>query len=88
MQIERPSGNKWPEFGSTWYLGDYCDSTSKIYYPVYLTYQAATLSETISSLCRLHNEPFVLMVPTGRELSPETQQLLDKNNSVLLSIAD
>jgi len=86
LQIERPSGNRWPEFGSTWYLGDHYDTANKILCPVYLTYRTATLSETINSLCRLHHEPFVLMVPTERRLTPETQHILTDNKSILLSI--
>ncbi len=86
MQINRPSNNAWREFGSTWYLGDYCDLASKIHCPVYLTYQAAMLPEAISSLCRLHQEPFLLMAPTGHGLTPEAQQLLANNNSVLFSM--
>jgi len=86
LQIERPSRNVWPEFGSTWYLGDYYDAASKIHCPVYLTYQAVTLPESISSLCRLHQEPLMLMAPIKRGLTPEAQQLLDKNSSVLFSM--
>jgi len=88
LQIKRPSGNIWSEFGNTWYLGDYYDAVSKIYYPVYLTYLAATLTEAINSLCRLHNEPFVLMTPTMRGMTLKAQQLLVKSNSFLLSMAN
>ena len=86
LQIERPSGNKWAEFNNTWYLGDY--SANKIHCPVYLTYLAATLPETISSLCRVHSDLFILLTPAGRGLAPEAQQLLTGNNFLLLSLAD
>ena len=84
LQIERPSYNKWAEFGSTWYLGDYYDAASKLYYTVYLTYRAATLPEAINSLCHLHHEPFVLMTPTLRVLVPEAKQQLADKKSILL----
>ena len=85
LKIDRPSGNIWREFGNTWYIGDYCDG-AKIHCSIYLTYRTATLPETISSLCRLHQEPFMLMAPTRRGLAPEVQELLDKNSSVLFSM--
>jgi len=88
LQVEHPSGNRWAEFGSTWYLGDYYDVASKRYYPVYLTYRAAMLTDTISSLCRLHSDPFILLTTSGRGLALEVKQLLEKNNLILLSMAD
>ena len=80
------SGYRWPEYGNAWYLGEYHDAAGKLYCPVYLTNQTATLLEAISSLYRLHQKSFILMTPTGRGLTPEAQQFLDKNNAVLLSM--
>ena len=82
------SGYRWPEYGNAWYLGVYHDVASKLYCPVYMTNQKATLLEAISSLYRLHQKSFILMTPTGRGITPEAQQFLEKNNSVLLSMAD
>lgn len=86
LQVERPSGNVWAEFGSTWYLGDYCDATSQTYCPVYITYRIATLTEDISSIYLSHQKPFILMVPTVKNVTPEIQQFMANNNSVLLSM--
>jgi len=72
------------DYGNIWHLGDYYAASSKVYYPVYLTYRTTSLTEIISSLCQLCPKPFVLMTPTGRELVPEVQQLLAANKSILL----
>jgi len=78
LQIEYPSGNRWPEFGSTWYLGDYFKTA------LYFSYQGLTLTDAIISLCWLHKKPFVIIAPTGNGLTSEAKRLLTQNNSVLL----
>jgi len=63
-------------------LGDYSGME------VYLTYKTLTLTDTISSLYLLHQKPFMLMVPTAKNVTPEIQQFMAKNNSVLFTMAD
>ena len=46
------------------------------------------LTDTISSIYILLQKPFILMVPTAKNITPEIQQFLARNNSVLLSMAD
>ena len=69
-----------PGSGITWYLGDYSGTE------VYLTYKTSTLTDTISSLYILLQKPFILMVPTVKNITPEIQQFLARNNSVLFSM--
>ena len=68
------------EHDNVWHLGDYSGTE------VYLTYKTSTLTDTISSLYLSYQKPFILMVPTVKNISPEIQQFIDKNNSVLLSM--
>jgi len=63
-----------------WHLGDYSGTE------VYITYRTAILTDTISSIYLLLQTPFILMVPTMKNITPEIQQFLAKNNSVLLSM--
>ena len=65
-----------------WHLGDYSGTE------VYLTYKTSTLTDTISSIYLLLQKPFILMVPTVKNISTEIQQFMAKNNSILLSMAD
>ncbi len=82
LQIEYPSGIKLPEYDSVWHLGDYSGTE------VYITYRTAILPDTISSLYLLHQKPFILIVPTMKNVTPEIQKFIDKNDFVLLSIQD
>ena len=70
------------EHANVWHLGDYSGTE------VYITYKTSTLTDTISSLYLSHQSPFILMVPTAKNVTQEIQQFIDKNNSVLLSMAD
>jgi len=70
------------EHENVWHLGDYSGTE------VYLTYETSTLTDTISSLYLSHQKPFILMVPTVKNIAPEIQQFMAKNNSILLSMAD
>jgi len=67
-----------------WHLGDYSGTE------VYITYRTApaVFADTISSLYLSQQTPFILMVPTAKSVTPEIQQFLARNNSVLFSIAD
>ena len=67
---------------NVWHLGDYSGTE------VYLTYKTSTLTDTISSIYLLLQKPFILMVPTVKNISTEIQQFMAKNNSILLSMAD
>ena len=53
-----------------------------------LTYKTSILTDAISSLFLSRQKPFILMVPIAKNITPEIQQFLDKNNFVLLSMAD
>ena len=70
------------EHENAWHLGDYSGTE------VYLTYKTSTLTDTISSIYLSHQKPFILMVPTAKNITPEIQQFMAKNNSVLFSMAD
>ena len=65
-----------------WHLGDHSGTE------VYLTYETSTLTDTISSIYISQQAPFILMVPTMKNVTPEIQQFLFNNNSILLSMAD
>jgi len=70
------------EHENAWHLGDYSGTE------VYLTYKTSTLTDSISSIYLLHQKPFILIVPTVKNVTPEIQQFLAKNNSILFSMAD
>ncbi len=70
------------EHANVWHLGDYSGTE------VYITYRTSTLTDTISSLYLLLQKPFILMVPTVKNITPEIQQFMAKNNSILLSMVD
>ena len=70
------------EHDNVWHLGDYSGTE------VYITYKTSTLTDTISSIYLSHQKPFILMVPTVKNITPEIQQFLARNNSVLFSMAD
>jgi len=82
LQIEYPSGIKLPEYDSVWHLGDYSDTE------VYITYRTAILPDTICSLYLSQQKPFILIVPTVKNVTSEIQKFIDKNDFVLLSIQD
>ena len=73
-----------PEREHVWHLGDYSGTAG------YVTCCTAPeiLADTISSIYLLLQKPFILMVPTVKNVTPEIQQFLPMNNSVLLSMAD
>ena len=68
------------EHENAWHLGDYSGTE------VYLTYKTSTLTDTISSIFLLLQKPFILIVPTMKNITPEIQQFMAKNNSVLFSM--
>jgi len=70
------------EHANVWHLGDYSGTE------VYITYRTAPaiLADTISSLFLAHQSTFILMVQTVKNITPEIQQFLDKNNSILFSM--
>ena len=78
------SADRRKEHAHVWHLGDYSGTD------VYITYRTApaVFADTISSLYLSHQKPFILMVPTVKNITPEIQQFLARNNSVLLSMAD
>ena len=70
------------EHKNVWHLGEYSGTE------VYLTYETSMLTDTISSIYILLQKPFILMVPTAKNVTPEIQQFLARNYSVLFSMAD
>ena len=78
------SADRRKEHEHIWHLGDYSGSE------VYITYRTApaVFADTISSLYLSQQAPFILMVPTVKNITPEMQQFIDKNKFILLSIAD
>ena len=81
LQI-KDSADRRTEHVHIWHLGDYSGTE------VYITYRTAILADTISSIYLLHQKPFILIVPTVKNVTPEIQQFLARNNSVLFSMAD
>jgi len=80
----RDSGDRRIENNNAWPLGDYSGTA------VYITYRTApaVLTDTISSLYLSQQKPFILMVPTVKNITTEIQQFMAKNNSILLSMTD
>ena len=70
------------EHEKVWHLGDYSGTE------VYLTYETSALTDIISSIYLSQQAPFILIVPTMKNVTPEIQQFMAKNNSVLFSMAD
>ena len=79
LQI-KDSADRRTEHVHIWHLGDYSGTE------VYITYRTAILADTISSIYLLHQKPFILMVPTMKNITPEIQHFLANNNSILLSM--
>jgi len=78
------SADRRTEHAHVWHLGDHSGTE------VYFTYRTApaVFADTISSLYLSQQKPFILMVPTVKNITPEIQQFFAKNNSILLSMAD
>ena len=76
------SADRRTEHKNIWHLGDYSGTE------VYLTYETLILTDTISLLYLSQQTPFMLMVPTTKNITPEIQQFMVKNNSILFSMAD
>ncbi|MEI8246555.1 MAG: hypothetical protein WCI51_12035, partial [Lentisphaerota bacterium] len=78
------SADRRKEHEHIWHLGDYSGTE------VYITYRTApaVLTDTISSIYLLLQKPFILIVPTAKNIPPEIQQFMAKNNSILFSMAD
>ena len=76
------SADRRKEHEHIWHLGEYSGTE------VYLTYETSMLTDTISSIYILLQKPFILMVPTAKNVTPEIQQFLARNYSVLFSMAD
>ena len=76
------SADRRKEHEHIWHLGDYSGTE------VYITYRTAqaVFADTISSIYLLHQKPFILMVPTMKNITPEIQHFLANNNSILLSM--
>ena len=79
LQI-KDSADRRTEHVHIWHLGDYSGTE------VYITYRTAILADTISSIYLLHQKPFILMVPTMKNITSEIQQFMAKNNSILFSM--
>jgi len=71
----------------TWRMGDFVP-TAGLVFPVFLTQQEDQdeLLEIVKNLCLLHADPFVLLTPTRRRLSPPTEQMLAQRKAVFLSL--
>ncbi len=76
------SGERQLEYGDAWHLGDYSGTE------VYITYRTApaVLTDTIRSLYLLLRKPFILIVPTMKNITPEMQQFMDKNSVILFAM--
>ena len=81
LNIKYPADRR-TEHAHVWHLGDHSGTE------VYLTYETSTLTDTISSLYLSQQKPFILMVPTAKNITPEIQQFIVRNNSLLFSMAD
>ena len=70
------------EHENLWHLGDYSGTA------VYVTYRTvpAILADTISLLYLSQQNPFILMAPTVKNITPEIHQFMARNNSILFSM--
>jgi len=73
----------------TWRLGDFVP-TAGLVFPVFLTQQEDSdeLLEVVRNICLLHGDPFVLLAPTRRRLSPPAEQILAQRNAVFLALEE
>ncbi len=80
----RYSADRRHEHEHIWHLGDYSGTE------FYITYRTApaVFADTISSLYLSCQSPFILMVPTMKNITPEMQQFIAKNKFGLLSMVD
>ena len=76
------SADRRKEHENAWHLGDHSGTE------VYLTYKISALTDTISSLYLSQQKPFILLVPTVKNITPEIQQFMANNNSILFFMAD
>lgn len=62
--------------------------TAGLAFPVFLTQQENQdeLLEVVKNLCLLHADPFVLLTPTRRRLSPPTEQMLAQRKALFLAL--
>lgn len=59
-------------------------------FPVYLILplEAAELRRAVEWIVVQHDEPFILLAPTGRRMRPDCEQLLKQRKSCFLTLAD
>lgn len=71
----------------TWRVGDFVP-TAGLVFPVFLTQQEGQdeLLEIVKNLCLLHADPFVLLSPTRRRLSPPAEQMLAQRKAIFLAL--
>lgn len=80
-------GNKADNCRRTWRLGDFIPTAGMVF-PVYYTHpqEEDGLAEVVRSLCLLNSNPFVVITPTRRYLSPVAEGLLAQRKAILLAL--
>ena len=71
------SADRRKEHEHIWHLGEYSGTE------VYLTYETSTLTDIISSIFLAHQNQFILMVPTVKDITPEIQQFIAKSSHLI-----
>ena len=71
-------------------LGDYTFEDGSVSSPVLITFSSSQeeMNKTIKQLCRLLEEPFILLAPTSRYFTYESSWILNKNKSIFLPLED
>lgn len=74
---------------SSWRIGDFIPPR-RASAPVYVSMQESLsdLDRVVKTLCLLHSDSIVLLTPTRRRLSAESEQILRQNNSVFISMEE
>lgn len=74
---------------SSWRIGDFIPLPGASV-PVYMSIQKGfdELDRVVKYLCLLHSDPIVLMAPTRRMLSADTEQILEQHKSVFMAMEE
>ena len=71
----------------TWRLGDYIPTAGYIF-PVFISFQEEPedLLEVVRTLCLNQSNPFALIIPTRRSVTPDIENMLNQRGSLLLTL--
>jgi hypothetical protein len=89
MELEVYFGDTWM-LDNAWRLGEYSFKENGVKCPVCLTIPSGPekMADMVEHLCNLHQEPFILLAPTGRNLPATAARTLSNHNSVFLALSE